>query len=64
MREKSLGEQIQELIKESGKSRYQIAKEAGIRESTLQRVAKRDWGKQLDTAEKILKVLGKKINIS
>lgn len=59
-----IAKQIQSLLKKSGKSHYQIAKEAGISESTLFRVRKEDWGKQLETAQKVLGAMGKELIIT
>lgn len=52
----NMPEQIRKLIKDSGKTNYQIAKEAGITQSTLQRVNKPGWGTQIETAAKVLNV--------
>jgi transcriptional regulator with XRE-family HTH domain len=55
----NIPEQIKQLIKKSGKTQYQIAKDMGIKASTLQRVQKDDtWGTQINTAMKILDYLG------
>ena len=57
-KQKPIAKQIQQLILNSQKTDYYIAKEAGIQGSTFQRVKEDGWGTQIETAEKILSAMG------
>lgn len=63
MKKNELPEQIRDLLKKSGKTRYQIAKESNIRQSTIQGVEKDGWGTQIVTAQKLLNVIGYSLEV-
>jgi DNA-binding phage protein len=58
-----IAKEIQSLISQSNKTRYRIAKDAKIQQSTLQRVLKDGWGEQFETAQKILAAVGKELAV-
>lgn len=58
MKENDIPTQIRDLLHNSGKSYYQIAKETGLTASTLQRIKEPDWGQQIKTAQKALQAVG------
>ena len=54
-------EQIRSAIETSGKTRYRIAKEAGIAQSQLSRLVSGERGLTMETAEKLAGSLGLEI---
>lgn len=60
---KTFGEQVQDIINKSGFTNYEIAKKAGITGSTLQRIISPDYSKKDTAAKKVLNALGYDIKI-
>jgi ribosome-binding protein aMBF1 (putative translation factor) len=56
-----LSDQIRQAVDASGTSRYRIAKELGIAESTLSRFMSRKGGLSMDNLDALSKLLGLKL---
>jgi hypothetical protein len=57
-------DKIKQLIETSNKTAYRIAKDAEIRNSTLQRITDDGtWGTQIHVADKVLNAIGYKLEI-
>lgn len=54
---------IRRAIDASGKTRYRIAKEAGVAQSQLSRLARGEQGLSVDTIERLADYLGLRIRI-
>ncbi len=55
---KTITAQLKDAIRDSGRTHYDIGKEAGINPSQIDRFMSGDRGLHLKTAEKIIEVLG------
>ena len=57
-------EAIKRAIRDSGRSRYAIAKETGVSEAQLSKLVNNKVGLNIETAERLAAALGLKISIS
>lgn len=60
---KTIPDQIRNIIATGPKSAYQIAQETGLSESTLSDLKKEGWGRQIETAQKVLAATGHELVI-
>jgi transcriptional regulator with XRE-family HTH domain len=59
-----LSDQIRSAVDASGKSRYRIAKELGVAESTISRFMSGQGGLSMDNLDALAELLGLKLAIS
>jgi transcriptional regulator with XRE-family HTH domain len=62
-REVSLSDEIRQAVDASGQSRYRIAKELGISESTMSRFMNRKGGLTLKLLDRLADLLGLHISV-
>jgi transcriptional regulator with XRE-family HTH domain len=61
MKNKKLSDEIREAVEKSGLTRYRIAKELGLAESTMSRFMNGKRGLSLDNIDRLAELLGLEI---